>query len=84
MPEEKTMDDNDTATTAKRTRLERILHKEGAWLLGICFGIASRFNFDVLVIRVITIIAAVIFPRIMIILYVLLWLFLFRDERYLD
>lgn len=51
-----------------------------AWLGGVCAGVARYFNIDPAFVRIGTVVAAVFFPKIVIVAYVISWFLLKRRE----
>ena len=56
-----------------------MLDKENAWVFGVCAGLADYLNLDTAIVRVIGIVAALFFPKVMIAGYLVAWLIL--DEK---
>lgn len=48
--------------------------KDGAWFFGVCSGLARTVNLDPALIRVIGIVAALFWPKVMIAGYLVAWL----------
>ena len=63
------------------TYFQKSMKSTNPWLLGVCSGIANRFNFDPSIVRVIAIICTVVSFKISAIVYVILWLFFFRNNE---
>lgn len=63
---------------ANLSRMKRkiTLDKENAWVFGVCAGLAEYLNLDNAIVRVIGIVAALFFPKVMIAGYLVAWLIL--------
>ena len=59
-----------------RMKRKITLDKENAWVFGVCAGLAEYLNLDTAIVRVIGIVAALFFPKIMIAGYLVAWLIL--------
>lgn len=55
------------------------LNKDNGWILGVCAGFARFLQIDDAIVRVVVIIAALFFPKLMIASYLVIWLLL--DDR---
>lgn len=62
-----------------RMKRKIMLDKENAWVFGVCAGLADYLNLDTAIVRVIGIVAALFFPKVMIAGYLVAWLIL--DEK---
>ena len=58
----------------RRIRAKLALDKKGGWIAGVCSGVARRLNVDAIYVRGAVVIAAVFFPKTVIVAYVLVWL----------
>ena len=59
-----------------RMKRKITLDKENAWVFGVCAGLADYLSLDTAIVRVMGIVAALFFPKIMIAGYLVAWLIL--------
>ena len=60
------------------SRMQRkiTLDKDNAWVFGVCAGLAGYLSLDTAIVRVVGIVAALFFPKVMIAAYLVAWLVL--------
>ena len=65
-----------------RDQLERLrsslVRDRRGWIGGVCAGLANFMNIDPTIVRVATLVAAIVFPKIVIASYLIAWLLLDR------
>ena len=59
-----------------RMKRKITLDKENAWVFGVCAGLADYLSLDTAIVRVVGIVAALFFPKVMIAGYLVAWLIL--------
>ena len=59
-----------------RMKRKITLDKENAWVFGVCAGLADYLSLDTAIVRVMGIVAALFFPKVMIAGYLVAWLIL--------
>ena len=68
----------------QRIRAKLALDKTSGWIGGVCAGSARYFNTEPIYLRGGVVIAAVFFPKTIIIVYVIAWLLLYERKRDTD
>ncbi len=73
------MADENFKDSVTRLRAEFSLDHDKGWALGVCAGIARFLSLEPIVVRVLTIVAGLFFPKVTAAAYLVLWLVL--DNR---